>query len=37
MKLESAEEFINNNGYPTWYTQTSDTEGEVVINSGDCI
>ena len=42
MKIESAKEFIDNNGYATWYTPTSDVEGEelvggeVVINSEDC-
>lgn len=36
MNIPTAEIYINEKGFATWYTQTSDTEGEVVINSTDC-
>lgn len=35
--IPTAEEFINNEGFATWFTSHSDTEGEVVINYQDCL
>ena len=35
-KIVTAEEYISNSGFPTWFTETSDSEGEVVINYEDC-
>ena len=34
--MKTAEEFIIDNGYPTWYVSHSDDDGEVVINHEDC-
>lgn len=34
--MKTLEEFINDNGYPVWYSETSETEGETVINYQDC-
>lgn len=32
----TADEYINKHGYATWFTETGENEGEVVINSEDC-
>jgi hypothetical protein len=35
-KILTAEDFIDEHGYPVWYTPTSEDEGETVINYDDC-